>query len=1635
MLVKSRVIRAFFGLAVVLAVGLAWFAVRSHPDATVTGDAVLTRAAPGAMAVTATTESATSPAGPEEGQMSKGRKELAAGAAQVLGKRFPEGRVRDERLDALPEGRERWIQWIETPGAYPHVRAELTFESGDRGLRLAEEHYVLADSVLVERPATLSPTEFAARLRSLGLRAGPQYDFSPAVRVFVPDPLHLDSVPETLGRLGALEPGWKATPDPLAFSNAVPNDFDSRELWALARINAPSAWEVNTGSNSVVVTIIDSGLSRQHPDLSSNIWQNPAETANGLDDDNNGLVDDLYGWDFAGNDNDPADQESHGTHVAGIIGATGNNGVGVTGVNWRVRLMGLRTGDQSLSTSAVIQATDYATGQKLKGVPVVVINNSYTSTSFNTLQRDSIQRARDADILFVAASGNDARSLDQSGLLYPIGYAVSNLVGVASTDLGDTLSDFSNWGATAVHLAAPGSAVLSTIPADRYGVKDGTSMAAPLVTGALALLRAAEPTLGAQQLKNRLLTTVQVLDSLNGRVASGGRLDLQRMVNPSGSLPRITPIAPTAEIYGLETTAQSVILSVRGSRWVNGIEQAEIPVTWSKVSGPGNVTFVDAGVNRVTTTFSATGLYRIRASASAGGVTATLDRSVVVGAVSVPATSLLGRWTFGEASGPVLDSSGQGRNGVLLDGPTRDAGPYTLPGLRFNGTLSAMQFSAPAPVQVTLAGWVHMDTAGNSIFPRVINTPAYYLFVGRDGAAGLDGNAGTVKFLANWTTTDGVWHTPPGLVGNGSWYHVAATYDSARGSRELPRLYLNGRELEVGAQTPAAGTPDLATGTGYLGNNEERTRALAGRLADTRIYGRVLASEEIAYLARESVMSDLRNWEVVVQSATSTTAVVGLRRADGRVPGSSLIAVWQQISGPGSPAIASTQGTQATLGFTESGSHTVTFDLYDDGVMLRRQVSLALPGVVAPPVAPGFVRAPASRTAAAGSTITLEVEASGTPPLTYQWLFNGVPINGQTLSQLVLAAVRTGDSGNYSVRVTNAAGTATSPEATLTVLDPPSIVTQPQGQLVAAGSRVELRVVAAGSPTLLYQWQRAGTPIPGATGSTYTLENIASSQTGNYAVVVTNSVGSVTSVAALVEVLEPPAIVSQPASQTVVAGRTIVLDVSVSGTVPYTFAWFKNGILMPNEVLPSLRFTVVKLEDAATYTFRVSNAVGNATTTPIVLTVVSPPMIVRQPTTQAVALGRPATFSVEVTGTAPMTYQWQWNSANLPGETGPQLTIPRVGTEHVGSYTVVVSNAIDSVRSAAAYLDIVPLPTISQQPVSTTATLGSAVTLEVGSSDAPGSIFYRWWHNGTPVPNSNSARLVLPSLAVAQAGIYMAELTNSGGTRMSRPAVVGLALSSKLAGSVGTRPEWQNIAHPNGNAYDQFLLEGTAGALTADPGQISRMSFIDPQGDIVQVELAGKGTLTVLLEAATGPATPTLYQQPGVLYMQGQATLILADTDETTHMSAYSVGPANNPGAVRPDVTYEGWASLRALGVHSSAGRVNGLRLGNARFEASSGATGLWAQGIRADTVFLSDIAAFTSAVPVLATSLETEIGITGGSLLQPNGQPIVVDGVKGIRLREGAASTGQRVGPKVLQGRLERNGVDVSNILLLPSS
>ena len=1566
---------------------------------------------------------------------SKTTSDLSGDVSRVIGKRFPEGRVREERLETIGPGRERWSQWIQTEGPFPQVRADLVFETKGGQVTLVEQAYYLADSILLERPADLTPEQFAEKLQRLGFKPVAQYAFSPAVRVLVPEPLHLDSVPEALQRVSAEEPGWKAHPDPIAFSDTTPNDFDPRELWSLVKVGAPSAWEVTTGSNNVVVAIIDSGITFTHPDLAANIWQNPGESGNGRDDDANGLIDDIRGWDFADNDNNPSDVEGHGTHVAGIIGAVGNNAAGLTGVAQRVKLIGLRAGNRSLATSAIIQALDYLTNLKLRGIPIVAVNNSYTSSVPNTLQRESIVRARDADILFVAAAGNDARNIDQTGLMYPVGYALSNIIGVASTSLSDTLSDFSNWGTTSVHIAAPGSSIMSTLPGNLYGVKEGTSMAAPLVAGAAALLRSAEPTLGATQLKARLISTVKPLPALSVRVSSGGRLDLQALINPTASLPAITAPLPTADLYAIESLSQTVTLAARGVKTNGGEEQGELPVVWSKVSGPGNVAFTPLTDNRVSVAFSQAGLYKLMASVSSGGMDARLYRSVAVGSsTSVNSAQLLARWTFDEESGPPQDNSGLGRHGTLLDGPTRDSGPNDDAALRFNGTVAAMKFAAPGPAQVTLAGWMRMDAMGNSVFPRLLHFPAYYLFPGMDSSPNPDANVKTVKFLANWTDVDGVWYSSRNVLGEGAWHHLAATYDSTKGTRELPRLYLNGRELDVAAQVGAEGVIDLATGDGYLGNNEERTRALQGRLADVRIYGRQLGGEEIAMLAKAGTLESLRKWEIYVKSTTSTQSEVGFRLADGRLPTSSLTTVWQQITGPGSPSIVGTSGSEATLEFSQNGMHTVTVDLYENGAMLRRQISLSLPGTVANPVAPGFVRTPASRTAAVGSFITLESEATGTPPLSFQWFHEGVPLNGQTLSQLTLTALTTAHSGNYTVRVTNIAGSVTSAPAVLSVLTPPSIVTHPLDKTVATGSSPELSVVAAGSSPLTYQWLKDGVAVVGAISPTLVLTNITTAQNGNYTVLVSNPVGSVTSNAASVEVLQAPAILSQPPSQTVLAGRTIILDVQVAGSVPYTFAWYKDGVLLPSETLPSLRFTIIKLDDSGTYTFKVSNVVGSATTTPIVLRVVSAPVITRQPATQAVVTGGTATFSVEATGTAPFTYQWQKDYGNIPGQTGPQLVIPSVGSQHIGGYTVVITNEVGSVRSETAYLDIIPTPKISLQPQNVTVAQEGAASLEVTSSDNPATLSYRWWHNGALVSGATSSKLVLPSVQPEQVGIYQVELVNSGGSTLSRPAIVGMTIPTKTAGAIGTRDEWQNIVHPNGNVYDQFVLAGAVGSITADAGQTSRVSFVDPQGDIVQVEMSGPGTLTLALANATGPAEAASYNQPGVLYMQGQATLVLANANESTHVAVFSVGSMTNPAVIKPGVTYEGWASIRALGVHSGVNRIGGVRLGNGRFESTVGVTGLWAPGVTSSAVFLSDIAAFSTATPVLAVSGSSEVGITGGGLFQPNQKAIQAEGISGLRMRAGMSSVGQTIGPSALLGRVVRDGVDVTSSIVLPA-
>ena len=337
-----------------------------------------------------------------------------------------------------------------------------------------------------------------------------------------------------------------AEPDYLVSTAATPNDPSYSSMWGLhntgqtggvadADVDAPEAWDLTTGSSSVIVAVIDTGTDYSHPDLTANILRNASNQ--------------VVGYDYANNDADPMDDHGHGTHVAGTIGAVGNNGVGVTGVCWNVRIMPLKflaaAGGGSISNA--ILCVDFA---RVNGAQVM--NNSWGGGGFSLLLLEAIRRARTAGILFTAAAGTAGANNDENPF-YPAGYNrfSDNVLSVGSTTASDALSSFSNFGARSVDLGAPGSSILSTLPGNTYGNFSGTSMATPHVSGAAALTLARFPSVGVDGLRRRLLGGTDRISALTGKSVYG-RLNAARAVETDASAPAapgnfaVTHRTPTA---------------------------------------------------------------------------------------------------------------------------------------------------------------------------------------------------------------------------------------------------------------------------------------------------------------------------------------------------------------------------------------------------------------------------------------------------------------------------------------------------------------------------------------------------------------------------------------------------------------------------------------------------------------------------------------------------------------------------------------------------------------------------------------------------------------------------------------------------------------------------------------------------------------------------------------------------------------------------------------------------------------------------------------------------------------------------------------------------------------------------------
>lgn len=393
-----------------------------------------------------------------------------------------------------------------------------------------------------------------------------------------------------------IEPNYLYTIDDI-----IPNDPLFTKLWGLnnigqnpeADINATAGWGIKQESASIKVAVIDTGIDWGHPDLVDNIWQNSGEDAdgdghvmewiegqwvfdpgdeNGIDDDNNGYVDDFVGWDFYNNDNNPYDDNGHGTHVAGTIGAKGNNGIGVAGVTWNVQMAGLKflSGRGGGRNSDAIAAVNYAVNMGMH-----ISNNSWGGGNYSTSLYNAIQNGANQNHLFIAAAGNNGFNTDITPI-YPAAYNLDNIVSVTATDSIDNLAHFSNYGATTVDLGAPGTKILSCFPNNSYRELSGTSMATPHVTGACALLMEQYPNTPYADLKDILLSTVDPIPALTGKTLSEGRLNLCKLLGGcTGNL---------SCAYRDSLALVDLYNATNGPNWINSWDLSQPINTWFGVS-------------------------------------------------------------------------------------------------------------------------------------------------------------------------------------------------------------------------------------------------------------------------------------------------------------------------------------------------------------------------------------------------------------------------------------------------------------------------------------------------------------------------------------------------------------------------------------------------------------------------------------------------------------------------------------------------------------------------------------------------------------------------------------------------------------------------------------------------------------------------------------------------------------------------------------------------------------------------------------------------------------------------------------------------------------------------------------------
>jgi subtilisin family serine protease len=875
-----------------------------------------------------------------------------------------------------------------------------------------------------------------------------------------------------------------AEPNYIVSAVKTPNDALYSSLWGMTKIGAASAWNLTTGKASLVVGIIDSGVDYNHPDLVGNIWSAPAAFTLNVGGVVVNCAAGTHGFNAITKSCDPLDDLDHGTHVAGSIGATGDNTIGVAGVNWTTRIMALKFLDSqgNGSTSNAISAVEFAREVKnhfagtATPVDIRVLSNSWGGGGYSQSLLDQINFANADNILFVAAAGNYSSNNDILPF-YPATYNASNVISVAATTSSDALAGFSNYGAATVDLGAPGQSINSTLMGGGYTYSSGTSMATPYVAGAALLTLAACPSLSTLALRNAILNNVDILPSLQGKTITGGRLNVDKAVRSCvPTMPLVSSLNPA--FVGTSVTFTATVTGASPSGTVNFTDGGNsiTGCTAVALSGSGNsktaactTTSLGGGAHAITGYYSGD-------TGNAPKVSVPLTQTIN----SIPG-ALVGHWALDETSGNTAsDSSGNNNPGALINGPVWDAAGKIGRALSFDGTNDYVSLGNPAVLipgsAITLASWVKLNSTSSTRF--IISkydglSPSNDTFLRYQASTGMGCSIGGTPVTASTS------------IVAGQWYHVACTYDGAN-----IKVYVNGAQIVSLAKTGAIADE---VGTSWLiGARTPATPSvfMHGLLDDVRIYNFALSAAEISVLnnpPQDTTPPLLSNGAPTGTLPAGTTQTTLSLTTDEN-------ATCRYATVPGT-AYASMTGTFSTSGTTAhstlvsslSGGNAYTFyvrclDTASNANTTDYAIAFSVtPSDTTPPILSNGAPTGTLPAGTTQSTLSLTTSENSTcryatvPGTAYSSMSNLFSTTGNTLHSTLITGLSGGNTYTYYVRCLDSSSNANTTDYAISFSVTPPDTTPPilgnglpTGALPIATTQTSLSLITDENATCRY---------------------------------------------------------------------------------------------------------------------------------------------------------------------------------------------------------------------------------------------------------------------------------------------------------------------------------------------------------------------------------------------------------------------------------------------------------------------------------------------------------------------------------------------------------------------------------------